>query len=777
MRRFFKPSCLIALGAILATATAGSLKAQQLYAPEALTAQDYADAERFMGYNTGDLVLGGSVAPNWLGDERFWYRVTTQRGTEFLLVDPVEQTRRPAFDHERLAGGLSLASGMEHSSYDLGFNRFEFLEDERGIRFDVDDQTWVCQFDSYDCRENGDADADRGASPTVTSPDGAREVFVRDHDLWVRNTGTGEETQLTRDGFEAYGYATNNAGWVRSDRPVVVWSPDSEKIVTFRHDGRNVGEMYLADTGVGHPNLEAWKYPLPGDDDIFTIEPLVVDVVSGEIVWFQMAPDPHRSTVCDHVVCRGRWADVQWSEDGSQIAFVSTPRDHKRATLRLADTATGIVRDVFEESVATFFESGMGARNWRFLPESDEVVWYSQRTNWGHLYLYDLENGGLKHTITSGEWNVTEVLGVDRENRMLYFEGVGREGRDPYFIHLYRIGLEGGEPELLTPEDANHSVTFSESGRYFVDRYSRPDTPPVAVLRSSQGELVLTLETADISRLRENGWRPPIPFSVKARDGVTDLYGLMFVPTHLDESMKYPIINNVYPGPQTGSVGARSFSAARGDAQALADLGFVVVRIDGMGTRWRSKEFQDAYYGNMSDNTLPDQVSGMEQLAELYDWIDIERAGIYGHSGGGYATAAAMFQYPDFFKVGVSQAGNHDNRNYEDDWAEKWQGLLVVNTDGETNYDNQANQLLAENLEGKLLLAHGTMDTNVPFYSTLLVVDALIAANKDFDLIVLPNRGHGFGNEPYMVRRRWDYFVRHLLGAEPPADYRIRAED
>ena len=776
MRRFLKPSCLIALGAILATATAGSLEAQQLYAPQALTEQDYADAERFMGYNTGDLVLGGSVAPNWLGDERFWYRVTTQRGTEFLLVDPVEQTRRPAFDHERLAGGLSLASGMEHSTYDLGFDRFEFLEDERGIRFDVDDQTWVCQFESYDCRRNGDADRG-GSSPTVTSPDGAREVFVRDHDLWVRNTETEEETQLTRDGFEAYGYATNNAGWIRSDRPVVVWSPDSEKIVTFRHDGRNVGEMYLADTGVGHPNLEAWKYPLPGDDDIFTIEPLVVDVVSGEIVWFQMAPDPHRSTVCDHVVCRGRWADVQWSEDGSQISFVSTPRDHKRATLRLADTATGIVRDVFEESVATFFESGMGARNWRFLPESDEVVWYSQRTNWGHLYMYDLENGGLKHAITSGEWNVTEVLGVDRENRMLYFEGVGREGRDPYFIHLYRIGFEGGEPELLTPEDANHSVTFSESGRYFVDRYSRPDTPPVAVLRSSEGERVLTLETADISRLRENGWRPPIPFSVKARDGATDLYGLMFVPTHLDESMKYPIINNVYPGPQTGSVGARSFSAARGDAQALADLGFVVVKIDGMGTRWRSKEFQDAYYGNMSDNTLPDQVSGMEQLAERYDWIDIERAGIYGHSGGGYATAAAMFQYPDFFKVGVSQAGNHDNRNYEDDWAEKWQGLLAVNTDGETNYDNQANQLLAENLEGKLLLAHGTMDTNVPFYNTLLVVDALIAANKDFDLVVLPNRGHGFGNEPYMVRRRWDYFVRHLLGAEPPAEYRIRAED
>ena len=246
------------------------------------------------------------------------------------------------------------------------------------------------------------------------------------------------------------------------------------------------------------------------------------------------------------------------------------------------------------------------------------------------------------------------------------------------------------------------------------------------------------------------------------------LYGLMYRPTNFDPSKKYPIINNIYPGPQTGSVGSRQFSAARGDTQAIAELGFIVVQIDGMGTPWRSKRFHAAYYGNMGDNTLPDQVAGMKELASRYPWIDIDRAGIYGHSGGGFATAAAMFRYPDFFKVGVSQAGNHDNRVYEDDWAEKWQGLLEKNADGTTNYDNQANQLVAHQLKGKLLLAHGSMDNNVPFYSTLLVVDALIKANKDFDLIIFPNRGHGFGSEPYMVRRRWDYFVRHLLGAEPP---------
>ena len=427
------------------------------------------------------------------------------------------------------------------------------------------------------------------------------------------------------------------------------------------------------------------------------------------------------------------------------------------------------------ETVRTFYESGNGAINWRYLPESNEVIWFSERDNWGHLYLYDLETGALKRQITGGTGNLTRLLRVDEERRVLYFLGVGfEEGRDPYFTHFYSIGLDGGDQALLTPEDANHNITLSPSGEFFVDTYSTPDVAPVTVARDADGNLKASLEEADITRLVQTGWKPPVPFTVKARDGETDLYGLLFRPTSFDPDRKYPIINSIYPGPQTGSVGSRNFSAARGDAQAIAELGFIVVKLDGMGTPWRSKKFHEGYYGDMGDNTLPDQVTGMKQLAERFSWIDIERTGIYGHSGGGYATAGAMFHYPDFFKVGVSQAGNHDNRVYEDDWGEKWQGLLTRNADGETNYDNQANQNFARNLKGKLLLAHGTMDTNVPFYSTLLVVDALIEANKDFDLILLPNRSHGFGNEPYMVRRRWDYFVRHLLGVEPPAGYEIK---
>jgi len=295
------------------------------------------------------------------------------------------------------------------------------------------------------------------------------------------------------------------------------------------------------------------------------------------------------------------------------------------------------------------------------------------------------------------------------------------------------------------------------------------------VLRDTEGKALLLLEKADLSRLLAIGWKPPMPVSVKARDGKTDLYGLLFRPTSFDSARKYPIINRVYPGPQAGSVGTRQFRAARADAQAIAELGFIVVMIDAMGTPMRSRSFQAAYYGNMGDNGLPDQVAGMKELAARYAWIDLDKAGIYGHSGGGFAAAGAMFRYPDFFKVGVSQAGNHDNRLYEDDWGEKWQGLLIRYPDGTTNYDNQANQLVAKNLKGKLLLAHGTMDNNVPPYNTQAVVEALIKANKDFDLIMMPNRTHGFGNEPYMTRRRWDYFVRYLMGAEPPKEYEIDA--
>jgi dipeptidyl aminopeptidase/acylaminoacyl peptidase len=751
-------------------------------APGIVTAADYARAEKFMGYNTRPLVFGAGVRATWLPDERFWYRKTTAEGIEFLMVDPARGTRAPAFDHSRLAAALSAAAGASYDAHHLPFTAFDLSADQQTISFGLKGRRWNCDLQSFRCASESTAEAGAqrrggrgGGRSDVQSPDKSRAAFIRDFNLWVRDLKTGKETQLTTDGVKDFGYATDNAGWIKSDGPVLLWSPDSKKIATFQQDQRGVGEMYLVETKVGHPTLQAWKYPLPGDEVVAMIQRVIVDLDGPRVIRLKMPPDQHRSTLCDDLLCGDTWADVQWSPDASSLAFVSTTRDHKQAKLRIADAATGVIREVFEETVATQYESGSGdVVNWRYLPSTNEIIWFSERDNWGHLYLYNLGTGKLKNRITAGEWVVTELLNVDEKNRMLYFLGAGREkGRDPYFTHLYRIGFDGSNLTLLTPEDGTHDVSMSPSGRFFVDSYSKPDVAPVTVLRDASGRLLTTVEKADISRLLAAGWKPPVPFTVKARDGSTDLYGLMYRPTNLDSNKKYPVINHIYPGPQGGSVGSRSFSAARGDAQALAELGFIVVEIDGMGNPMRSKKFHDAYYGNMGDNTLPDQVSAMKQLAQRYAWIDLDRAGIYGHSGGGFAAADAMFRYPDFFKVGISEAGNHDNRNYEDDWGERYQGLLERKPDGRTNYDDQANQNIAKNLKGHLLLAHGTMDTNVPPYNTLLVVNELIKANKDFDLIMLPNRGHGFGGESYMVRRRWDYFVRYLLGAEPPKEYEM----
>jgi dipeptidyl aminopeptidase/acylaminoacyl peptidase len=722
--------------AFAAALMASPLLAQQ---QQRFTSADYARAERFMSWNVTPLTYGGAVRPTWLPDDRFWFRDVTPQGTQLILVDPARGTR----------------------------TRCDTQADRCGLNVPED-----AAATGRGGRGGRGGTAGRGRAPETMSPDGTKGVFIRDNNLWMRDVASGRETQLTTDGQKDFGYGTDNAGWTMSDRAIVVWSPDSKKIATYQQDERHVGEMYLVHTQVGHPVLQQWKYPLAGDSVIQTISRVIIDVsgAAPKMVRLKMPPDAHRSTLCDHIVCGGEWADVEWYPDGSHLAFVSTSRDHKHEVLRVADAATGDVRDVLEETVATQFESGNGKVNWHVLPASNEVIWFSERDDWGQLYLYDLTTGKLKHQITTGEGNVTQLLRIDEKTRTLYFAGVGKEkGRDPYFRHFYKIGMDGKGLTLLTPENADHTITLSPSGKYVVDSYSTPEVPPTTVVRDMNGKLVVNVAKSDISKLVAAGWKAPVPITVKARDGKTDLYGLMYVPTKLDSTKKYPIINHIYPGPQTGSVGGRSFNPARGDAQALAELGFVVMELDGMGTPWRSKSFHDAYYGNMGDNTLPDQIAGMKELAARYKWIDLDRAGIYGHSGGGFATADAMFRYPDFFKVGIAESGNHDQRNYEDDWGERYAGLVKGN-----NYDDQANASLAKNLKGKLLLAHGTVDNNVPPDNTLLVVDALIKANKDFDLLMLPNQVHGYGSMTnYMTRRRWDYFVKNLLGAEPPKEYEL----
>ncbi|MFK2877895.1 S9 family peptidase [Rhodanobacter hydrolyticus] len=764
-------------GALAAALLVGSTGA--MAQTRTLAAQDYAQAERFMIYNTLPLVDHDVQRVKWLDNTHFWYVDHDASGDRVMEMNTVSGKAAPAFDQAKLAAALGKVTGKPMPANKVPPFGFDFSVQKDG-RYDVAvmGKHYMCDLGGAgDCTAK--AVAKTGNEPGIVSPDKTKEAFIRDWNLWVRDLATGKETQLTTDGVKDFGYATDNAGWIHTDRAVVDWSPDSKRIATYQQDQRGVGEMYTVSTKVGHPELDAWKYPLPGDKKVFMIEPVVVDVDTHKVVRLQLPPQQRLSTLDDDLSYNsdGHWDDLQWAPDSKTLAMVNSSRDRQQAWYRVVNADTGAVRTAFDEKVATYYSSGMDHVNWRYLPDSHEAIWPSERSDWQNLYLYDINTGKELHSITTGDGNIIDVLHLDRKSRELWFIGTGRvAGVDPYFKQFWKVGVDGGKPVLLTPEDADHTISMSPDGKTFVDSYSTVDTAPVTVLRSSDdGHVIATIAKADLSRLKAAGWMAPIPFTVKARDGKTELYGQMFKPSHFDPSKKYPIIDYVYPGPQTGSVRTRSFLPAQGDNQALAELGFIVIALDGMGTPWRSASFHHTWYGQMGDNTLPDQVAGIKELAQRYPWIDINRVGIWGHSGGGNTTADAMFRYPDFFKVGWAESGNHDNRNYENDWGEKYQGLLTTDKDGSTSYDNQANQLMAKNLKGRLMLVHGTIDDNVPVGETFLVADALIKANKDFDMLIIPNVHHGYAAAtPYATRRRWDYFVQYLAGDTPPKEYELK---
>lgn len=787
------------------------------------TAHDYAQAERWMNYNVAPLVDHTVSEVQYLPDGRVFFRDPAAGAVAFRIADSNGKIT-PAFDTAKLAAALTKAAGR---TIDAAYLRIDtYTPEPKGFAVTLRDETFHCTANAASCtkqvppvqhpEQKPNAQPPAGLSTTETggnaqmaqqkpaqnsqprpmrpvgrskapfdlSPDKRLAAFIRDNNLWVRTEATGDERQLTTDGIKDFGYATDNAGWTHSDAPILIWSPDSKKIATFQQDQRNDGMMYLVSVTNRHPKLDAWRYPLLGDKEITKIERVVIDVDSGKMTRLKMAPDEHRSTLCDDVSCRGGsgWDDVQFSPDAKTLAFVSTSRDHKDEWLRLADTSTGEVRTIFHDHVATYYESGQGKVNWHYLPATNEFLWYSEKSDWGQMYLYDANNGQLKNQITQGDGPVTQVLHIDEKNRVLYFLATGKEkGSDPYFSHYYRVNFDGTNQQLLTPENADHAITPSADGSTFVDVYSTRETPETAVLRDNTGKVLVTLAHQDISRLLAAGWHPPAPITVNARDGKTPLYGFLWKPTTFDASRKYPIVDYVYPGPQIGSCGSRSFSIAEHDNQALADLGFVVVCIDGMGTPFRSKSFHDQHAdtpGEMGEATIPDQVAGIRQLAAQNPWIDLDRVGIWGHSGGGNATASAMFHYPDLFKVGWAESGNHDNRDYEDDWDEKYAGLEVIGPDGQDNYEKQANGNYASALKGHLMLVHGTMDDNVPPTNTLMVVKALMDANKSFDMLMVPNAHHGYGEQTqYIMRRRWDYFVHNLAGGTPPDNYQVKSYD
>ncbi len=779
---------VIALAALAALVSDGSwLAAQSAPAPQApghaqASTARYARADAFLPWNVQALVSGNQLDPHWLENDRFWFRGARGLGGEFLVVDPVRGTRAVAFDHARLAAALSVAADTAYVAERLPFTEFDFVRNGQAIRFNVADSArFTCDIVAYTCAAKEKATAP--AKDEILSPDGRWAAFSRNENLWVRAVATGQETQLSTDGEAYWGYGVvpegccqeiTNRRAKRKVWPVLRWSPDSKRIATHRYDERRVEPLNLIETvSGGRPKLHSYRYALPGDSVVPTWQPYVFDVEARRGTKIDIAPVPGFFTSAD-----SSFRDVQWTQDGSSLFVTARSRDFKKYQLFQVDPASGTARLVFTDSGQTYRELNQfsGAPNWRVLKNGKEVLWWSERDGWGHLYRVDATTGRVIAQVTSGPWLVLDLLAVDETLGTVHFTGVGRErGVDPYYRMLYQVGLDGSGFTRLSAENADHQVWATPSGRHFVDLYSRRDAAPVGVVRAPDGRVLQTIEQGDISRLQAIGWKPPVAFSAKGRDGVTDVHGYLYFPTNFDSTASYPVVDYIYPGPQVGAVASRSFvTSAPGNGQAMAELGFIVFTVDALGSPLRSKAFHDAYYGNMTDNGLPDHISAMQALASTYRQMDLDRVGIYGHSGGGFSGTDAILRYPEFFKVAVSGAGNHDQRGYHFPWGEKYHGLLVKNATGGDNYDSQANQNLAGNLKGKLLLSYGTLDDNVHPNMTLAVIDALIKANKKFDVFVYPNRNHSYAGEPYAIQQTWDYFVRHLRGEEPPADFVIR---
>ena len=778
-----------------AVAFAGALVGASLAPSLAAQVVDYRRAEQLLDWNASRMVSGDSVDAQWLPDgNRFWYRNKIAEGAEYVLVDPVANVRRPVFDNARLAAAMSLSRDTSYDPIKLPFSTFKFVGGERAIEFKASKKLFRCQLGPYSCIVGDTVPDDRAF---VVSPDSAWEAFVHQYNLWIRPRGGNDSMQLTTDGTEEWWYGNGPPRpyqLMRNDtiqRPSVRWSPDSRKLAVTRQDTRGVGHMHYISYTSQRPRHYSQPYSLPGDT-IVPIPSVYLLTLPANLA-ANGGNGGGRRSVADQVTKAevkvparanqismgggggfGGQADSTWSRNSSRVHFTFLTRASKALYLMEADAVTGDARVLAADSARTWVEtSPQDPPSW-YVTEDGEVIWWSERDGWAHLYRM-AQGGTVRNQITQGAWPVGAVRHVDETAKQIYFTARAREpGRFLYYAHLYRVGFDGTGLTLLTSEDADHRIEFSPSGRYFIDIQSRIEAPPVTVLRAApDGRVIRKLEAADVSLLKAVGWTPPEIFKVKARDGLTDIYGTMFKPSDFDSTNKYPVIDHIYPGPQVGSVGQWRF-ATGGEERAIAELGFIVVEIDHLGTPLRSKAFHDNYYGNFHDNGLPDHVAAIKQLGARYPWMDLDRVGIYGHSGGGFASTDAMLTFPEFFKVAVSGAGNHDNRSYNIYWAEKYQGLMKRDSVRKTdNFETSANKTYAKNLQGRLLLMHGDMDDNVHPANTIQLINELIKANKDFDLIVAPDRAHGL-NEPYFIRRRWDYFVRHLAGKEPPREYEIK---
>lgn len=728
---------------------------------------DYERAEQFLPDNTASLVRNEKPDIHWIaGTDRFWYVREREDGREFIRVDSATGACSEAFDHQRLANSLSDTTETEVDSRDLPFEEFEYVEQESAIRFQVQDQSYRCDLSTYEC-EMGSAEEEVAGR----SPDDRWVVFTENHDLYVRNTRNQEEIQLTADGHERYGYAkpypspvemVDNGSQDIEQDVEVSWSPDSQWFMTYRLDRRSANQFALVQSSPDdrvRPKHYLYDYPLPGEVGVPTAEPIVVNVEQRTVTELDVEPIP--------LLYYGSEPLFDWDDDSYRLYYLRRSRGFDSVQFIEANPHTGETRSVFRETSDTLVDPRMSSVE--ALEHSDEAIWTSEKSGWHHLYLIDRETGEGKQQITSGDWVVREVKFVDEESRTILFTASGREDeRDPYLRHFYRVNFDGSDLALLTPEPADHSISVSPTGEFFVDTYSTVDTEPVTVLRRSvDGTTVRRLEEADASELYDLGWTPPVPFEATAVDDETDLYGILWRPSEFDESERYPVVEHIYTGPHNHFV-PKSFDAYQSMAQAIAELGFIVVMIDGRGTGRRSKSFRDCSYKNLSRDGIEDHKAAIRQLADELSYLDLDRIGIYGHSAGGYDSARALFQHSDFYDAAVSSSGNHDHRLDKASWNEMWMGYPV-----EEHYGEQSNIALADQLEGELLLVHGELDQNVHPAATLRLADELIEHNKDFDMLILPNEHHSIDDNPYFIRRRWDFLVEHVMDENPPKEYDI----
>lgn len=698
-------------------------------------------------------------APNefhWIGNDYVWYSNNIGKGKEFLLADVKQQKQDPAFNHTKLAQSLSKIIGKEVNVNELPVENLEFDKTLSTLTFTADSLKLSCNLNTYELTKVGDykkslkkddywgGNFDELGNKPVGSPDSLYIAFIKNYNLYIKNKKTKAETQLSYDGSKGFFYSS-----------YMQWSPDSQKIMAYKVRPGEEHKIYFVESSPSdqfQPKLQTRDYLKPGDQlpfkspQVFVIASKTQIPVSTDL--FQQQYD---------------LSEIEWKDDSSAFTFEYNQRGHQVYRVLEVNASTGKVKVLIEETSLTFVE--YSGKRYRYnSKKSGEIIWASERDGWNHLYLYDALTGKVKNQITKGNWPVREVIKIDEEKKQIYFTASGLDsGQDPYLLHFCRIDFNGKNFKRLTTENGNHKVTFSPDYKYYIDQYSRVDAAPVTVLKSTETQkTILPLQEADISKLQQTGWTAPEVFAAKGRDGKTDIWGVIVRPTTFDPNRKYPIIEYIYAGPQDSFV-PKNFQPYYWAMSSLAELGFIVVQIDGMGTSNRSKAFHDVCWKNLKDGGFPDRKLWIKAAAAKYPYMNIDKVGIHGTSAGGQNAGAALVFNSDFYDVAVASCGCHDNRMDKMWWNEQWMGYPVG-----AEYEACSNTANAAQLKGNLMLILGELDDNVDPASTMQFANALIKANKNFELVIVPGMGHSAGGD-YGERKRRDYFVKYLLGVVPPA--------